>query len=204
MGIRAELYNLSENLPATYLYADKGDIPQDLHAAAARVLHQSIGETNNTGIPIPWLLYFGHDDFQLANVRWDEDTVFRMPMPCTTVQKAHDRIVAARPAFERIAGNVGIGHEYWQEAVNRLAALSHPFLALDHAEWIGSNAEDPEEDASRVVKVFKAGVPPDKWLIEFSGYSKGIPPYSHDEWDRLVTRFDPSNERQMNAIALGY
>jgi hypothetical protein len=205
MGIRAELYNLSENLPATYLHAeDRNDIPASLRAAADRVRHEGIGETNNTGIPVPWLLYFGREDFQLADVRWDEDTVYRMPMPCTTVAKARERIAAALAVFERIAGDAACGREYWQEALDVLAGLPHPFIALDHAEWIGSNAEDPEEDAAAVARAFEAGAPADAWLIEFCGISEGVRPYTHDEWARLVTRFDPSNERQMNAIAMGY
>ena len=205
MGIRAALYNLSENLPAPYLYSEiADDIPESLRASSGKVSHTEIGETNNTGIPIPWLPYFGQEDFQPANVRWNEETLYHMPMPCTTVEKARERILAAQSTFERIAGDADLGREYWQKALDLLDGLQYPFLALDHAEWIGSNAEDPEAETENVVAAFNSGAPSDEWLMEFCGYAKNVLPYSEEEWDLLVTHFDFSNQRQTNAIALGF
>jgi len=196
---------LTANVAATYLQRDSLDeVPEHLHDMLEDVEFNDIGETNNTGIPVPWMLYFGAEDFQMAQVMWDEDTVYNMAMPCTSVEKARERILAALPVFERLAGDAALGREYWQEALDVLADLPYPFLALDQAEWIGSNSEDPEVDARRYKAVYDAGVPSDANLINLCAYTENVAPYSHEEWTRLVTHFDWDNKRQMNAIVLGY
>lgn len=75
---------------------------------------------------------------------------------------------------------------------------------MNHAQWLGSMSENPEVDFEKFKKAYANGVPGDDFLTEFSSYTEDKMPYSHDEWDRLVMRFDWRNDRQMNAIAMGH
>lgn len=206
MGNRVTLYNLTQAIPSSYLYLDTLDqVPEDIRDKLQTLKFAHLCDTNDTGIPIPWMLYFGLEDYQLASVYWNEETTYQLPMPCTSIENARKRIEAALPIFERLAGNPAIAHEYWQEAVDLLSRLPFQYLAMGHTEWVSLFGD---EDTEAIFEAFKAaylqGAPSDDFLFEYSGYTKGVQPYSHDEWDRLVTRFNIDDERQMNAIAMGY
>lgn len=205
MGNRVTLYNLSQAVPSPYLLVDTLEqVPQNLRANLATLKFAEIGGTNNTGIPIPWMLYFGLEDFQLASVQWGDDTSSVLPMPCTSVQQARDRVLKTLPLFERLAGDAQIGKEYWQEAIDTLAKLPFPYLAMDHVDWLCMMANDPEVEFSAFKEAYVTGAPADDFLMVFSDYTDDERPYSHDEWDRLVSEFNFNDVRLLNAIAMGY
>jgi hypothetical protein len=205
VGNRVYLYNLTGAVSAADLRLDSIDqAPESLRGTLSDIKHTEICDTNNTGIPIPWMLYFGMEDFQPAKVMWSDDTTKELQMPRTSVGQARQRILDARPVFERLAGDVAIAKEYWQEALDLLERLPFPFLAMDHLEWLSMTSEDVEADFMEFKRAYSRGVPVDDFLSDWSGYTFNTKPFSHAEWERLVRRFDRNNIRQMNAIAMGY
>lgn len=205
MGNRVTLYNLTEAVPISYLRLRSLDeAPESLRNILATFEHAQITDTNNTGIPIPWMLYFGLEDFQSAKVPWSGGTSQDLQMPCTSVRQARQRILDARPIFDRLAGDAAIGNEYWREAIELLEGLPFPYLAMDHIEWYCCVSDDPVEDCMAFKLAYSNGAPEDDFLIEWSCYTDNTKPYSHAEWTRWVKRFDRNDVRQMNAIALGY
>lgn len=204
MGNRVYLYNVSHAVAATYLMlGSSDDAPAELREVLAQVAFAEVGDTNNTGIPIPWMLYFGNDDFQqtLIAVEGEEEEALSRAMPCTSVARAKERMLAALPIYERLAGDAVLARQYWQEALDLLDKLPLPYLALHHLEWVECS---DEMGAEIFQEAYDDGVPADDDLMEHSGYTEGVLPYSNAEWDAEVTCFDYDDARQMNAIAMGY
>jgi hypothetical protein len=205
VGNRVALYNVTAAVTTPYLHLDSKDqAPEALRSTLATLKRARIADTNNTGIPIPWMLYFSIDDFQSTKVHIDDGGSYDLQMPCTSVGHAQQRIFEARPVFDRLAGDVTIAREYWQEAVDLLDGLPFMYIAMDHIEWLNCMSQDPEADLMEFKLAYCNGVPADDFLMQWSAYNANVKPYSHDEWDRLVKRFDMNNQRQMNAIAMGY
>jgi hypothetical protein len=202
MGTRVYLYNSTRQGPSHSFWADGPDAapepPQEGQKAT------EIADINNTGIPIPWMLYFGLEDFQTMSVQTEEGTNYKIPMPCTTVPLALQRTLKTLPVFERLAGDAQIAKEYWQEAVDLLEKLPFPYLSMDHSEWLDAGGEEIDVVFPAFKDAYANGIPPDAFLMEYSCFRKGERPYSHEEWDKHVTKYDWQNKRQMNAIAMGY
>lgn len=204
MGNRVYLYNVSHVIPAPYLMLEsRDDAPAEYQEVLAEVRFGEVGDTNNTGIPVPWMLYFGQEDFRTARVALedeDEEPLLRA-MPSTSVARAKERMLAALPVYERLAGDPVVAKQYWQEALDLLDKMPLPYLALEHLEWVECS---DEMGAEIFQQAYEGGVPSDEDLMEQSCYTEGVQPYSNAEWDTEVTCFDFDNARQMNAIAMGY
>jgi NAD-dependent DNA ligase len=205
MSILVSLYNLTQAVPAPYLSVDTLDIvPKRQRQSLSTIEYAKVSYTQGTGIPIPWMLYFGLKDFQITSLLWGEETDYKLPMPCTSVDQARKRIIDSLSIFERLAEDAQIGEEYWQEGVDLLDKVPFQYLALDHSEWLGADSEDPEADFEEFRDGYANGIPADDFLIQYSGFSSYERPYSHAEWDQCVKEYDNSDVRQMNAIAMGY
>lgn len=210
MGNRVVLYTLSAPIPAPYLHAETlDDVPEPLRAARATLAYAEIIDTNDTGVPVPWSLYFGAEDFMPTATRWEnwEDgsiEIRMLPMPCTSVAAARERIVAARSVFDRLAGDALIGGEYWQDALDLLDRLPFPYIAMNHLEWTSCIADDIDATFAEFADAYAQGAPSDAFLMDQTIFMPGQRPYSHAEWDAYVTRYNPDDARQGNAIAMGY
>ncbi|NHZ91684.1 hypothetical protein F2P45_22135 [Massilia sp. CCM 8733] len=161
---------------------------------------------SNFSIPIPWFFCFKPEDFHLVTVQYDDDEAdgdyaedeapFVIALPCTSVAQALDNMARAFWHFEAIAGDKVIGKAYWQKAMDSLAALPLPFLAMNPLEfmWLGK----PLEYAALIKEAFGGGPTAMAQIKHLSCYKDGVVPYPPE----MLTREKWGDERLANAVAL--
>lgn len=194
MSNDANLYNTSFLTSDPYLLSEKSQQPGNDYLIIANAAYK---------IPVPWLLCFRPEDMQLVKIPMDEDDedqgFIEARMPCTTVERALQKMEQSLPVFEAITGETKMAAMFWQMAVSCLKSLPLPYLALNAFEVMFMDEPEPYEEA------ILAALGDDEAAIEnmkeLSCYDDSVKPFPPDVLYGAST-MDRDDARLQNCVAL--
>jgi Sel1 repeat len=137
--------------------------------ALDRVRHISLEGARGV-YPLPWICCFRASDLASHTIVSEQGSKYDLQIPITSIEKAVENLKASLPRYERLVGDTGIAHEYWQDAIEAIKGLPYRFITLNITDFIFL---DPE-NAKAFTSGFSSQSDPLSGLDELFEYHKGV------------------------------
>lgn len=154
----------------SFAYLINSDVPGNgASRSTLKGKPHAVIEGPRTLVPLPWVCCFRSAD--LAPSKAGPGPGLRLP--ATSVKAAIENLNASLPRYERMVKDVAVAREYWQQAVDALKALPHPYIALDVSDLAYL---DPDGFPALFASAFSAAADGLSGSDELFGYAHGVPP----------------------------
>lgn len=140
-------------------------------------------------IPLPWLCCFRNVPLYKVSVPMEagftdgQAEPFVIELPCVEVATAKRNLELSLSIFQEVAGDPGMGEDYWKLACDGLADLPLPYLTLNPIEVLFMG--DPTEESVAFAACIRSPSPPISLMKRISGFKDGFSAFSAKDFYSL-------------------